>query len=123
MVHLPIVGAIQKILTAADESSSSPVVAEAEAMTAAQRQLQTTEAAPCTLSPIPEETSEEEKPEAKQEMLRKRKNVCTLDVKTAASSTLSRGKILRQFRRPQLAVNCSFNNPFNNLSGKRKLFE
>lgn len=75
MVVLQIVGAIQKILTAADCSSSSPVVAEAEAMTAAQQLPQTTEAAPRTLSPIPEETSEEENPKAKQEM--KRKNVCT----------------------------------------------
>lgn len=75
---------------AADCSSSSPVVAEAEeAMTAAQQlPPQTTEAAPRTLSPIPEETSEEEK-------LRKRKNVCTLGLEDNMAAS-SEAKALRR---------------------------
>ncbi|CAD5170600.1 microtubule-associated protein RP/EB family member 1C [Musa acuminata AAA Group] len=74
--HLPIVCAIQKILYAADDSSS--VVAEAQAMIAQQR------IEPPPLSPILE--TSEEKP--KQEV-QKRKDISTLEFDAAAHSTLS----------------------------------
>ncbi|CAL9089817.1 unnamed protein product [Musa textilis] len=75
--HLPIVGAIQKILYATDDSSS--VVAEAQAMIVAQRQSGSP-----PLSPIPETSEEKPKQESQ-----KRKDICTLEFDMAANSTLS----------------------------------
>ncbi|THU74754.1 hypothetical protein C4D60_Mb04t36760 [Musa balbisiana] len=74
--HLPIVGAIQKILYATDDSSS--VVAEAQAMIAQQQ------SGSPPLSPILETSEEKPKQETQ-----KRKDICTLEFDMAANSTLS----------------------------------
>ncbi|XP_074568689.1 microtubule-associated protein RP/EB family member 1C-like [Curcuma longa] len=75
--HLPIVTAIHKILYAADDNPS--VVAEAQAMITKHQPAETTLH---ILSPILE-ASEEERPKPK------RKDINTLEVDMAASSTLS----------------------------------
>ncbi|XP_020085111.1 microtubule-associated protein RP/EB family member 1C isoform X1 [Ananas comosus] len=80
--HLSIVGAIQKILYATDDSPA--VVAEAQAMIAAEQQKQQQLPA---LSPIAE-ASEEKLPQQHQES-QKRKCISTLEVDMAANSTLS----------------------------------
>ncbi|KAI3922409.1 hypothetical protein MKX01_006098 [Papaver californicum] len=73
---LPVVGAIQRILYAADESAS--VVADAQAMISQQqKQLE-------PLSPILEVS--DEKPKSDNQ---KRKNILTIEVDNVASSTLS----------------------------------
>ncbi|KAJ6802504.1 microtubule-associated protein RP/EB family member 1C-like [Iris pallida] len=73
--HLSIVGAIQKILYAADDPS---VFAEAQAMLSQQNQQ------PPPLSPIPETLEEQPKQDTQ-----KRKSISTLEVDIAAHSTLS----------------------------------
>lgn len=79
---MQIVGAIQKILYATDDSPA--VVAEAQAMIAAEQQKQQQLPA---LSPIAE-ASEEKLPQQHQES-QKRKCISTLEVDMAANSTLS----------------------------------
>ncbi|KAF8406268.1 hypothetical protein HHK36_008353 [Tetracentron sinense] len=74
--HLPIVGAIQRILYATDDNVS--VVAEAQAMIT-QHQKQ-----PEPLSPISEVADDKPKME-----VQKRKNILTLEVDAVANSTLS----------------------------------
>lgn len=73
---MQIVGAIQKILYATDDSSS--VVAEAQAMIAQQQ------SGSPPLSPILETSEEKPKQETQ-----KRKDICTLEFDMAANSTLS----------------------------------
>ncbi|XP_042507994.1 microtubule-associated protein RP/EB family member 1C-like [Macadamia integrifolia] len=74
--HLPVVGAIQRILYAADDSGSA--VAEAQAMISQQQNQ------PKPLSPVLE--VEEETPKTETQ---KRKNILTLEVDSVATSTLS----------------------------------
>ncbi|XP_010271073.1 PREDICTED: microtubule-associated protein RP/EB family member 1C-like [Nelumbo nucifera] len=74
--HLPIVGAIQRILYATVDSAS--VVAEAQAMIAQQQKR------PEPLSPIHEGAEDMPKIESQ-----KRKNILTLEVDAVANSTLS----------------------------------
>ncbi|EHA8590311.1 microtubule-associated protein RP/EB family member 1C [Cocos nucifera] len=74
--HLPIVGVIQKILYATDDSPS--VMAEAQAVLMQQQNQQQ------PLSPILETSEEKPKQETQ-----KRKNISTIEVDMAASSTLS----------------------------------